>query len=280
MARESIDAELNAAKAVAAKAGLGAVEPELLRLAKHTTVRLAPHPIVARIRSEGPIEDSAASLARELSIASQLAALGSPAVRPVVDVNAGPYLENGCAITLWQLVIGRTVETEFDQLLALRALRQVHLALVQIEADLPEFTVAIDSCETILSDPAEAPKLQSSDRAFLQKLYAHLRQELDGFELTRRPIHGDAHLSNVLITGSGAVWMDFEAVSMGPLEWDVPTLPARAWSEFSDLDPDLMRLLSNLRSLCVSVWCWADFDRSRDVSEAATYHLDRLKRRF
>src|SRR5438093_9280759 len=100
MGRESIDAELNAVKAVAAKVGLGAVDPEILRLAKHTTVRLAPHPIVARIRSAGSVDDIRESLARELAIASHLAVRAAPAVRSTAKVDAGPFLEDGCAITL------------------------------------------------------------------------------------------------------------------------------------------------------------------------------------
>jgi len=280
MGRKSIDAELNAVTAVAAKAGLGAVDPEVLRLAKHTTVRLAPHPIVARIRSAGPADDIRENLARELAIASQLAVRAAPTVRPTARVDAGPYLEDGCAITLWEFVAGRHAESEADALLAARALLRVHEALQHIEADLPPFTAAIHACEAILADPAEAPMLAANDRQFLQRLYADLRQELDGYELASRPLHGDTHLANVLITGSGAVWMDLEAVCMGPLEWDVVTLPASARSEFKDIDPDLIRLLSSLRSLGVSTWCWVDFDRSSDVSEAAIYHLDRLKRRF
>src|SRR5438270_13921422 len=98
MGRKPIDAELNAAKVVAAKAGLDAVDPEVLRLAKHTTVRLAPHPIVARIRSGGSADDMREGLARELAIASQLAVHAAPTVRPSARVDAGPYLEDGCAI--------------------------------------------------------------------------------------------------------------------------------------------------------------------------------------
>src|SRR5205085_12243127 len=99
-------------------------------------------------------------------------------------------------------------------------------------------------------------------------------------DLDCRPLHGDAHLGNVLITGSGATWMDLDDVCTGPLEWDVASLSSDAWSEFGGIDRDLTSLLADLRSLCVSVWSWADFERSADAREAAIYHLEELKARF
>jgi hypothetical protein len=41
-----------------------------------------------------------------------------------------------------------------------------------------------------------------------------------------------------------------------------------------------MRLFVEVRSLCVAVWCWAEFDRSAATAEAAVHHLERLKTRF
>jgi hypothetical protein len=74
--------------------------------------------------------------------------------------------------------------------------------------------------------------------------------------------------------------MDLEAACLGPLEWDVVNLPTATWSKFGKLDDGLMHLFSDVRSLCLAVWCWAEFDRSAAASEAATYHLAELKGRF
>jgi hypothetical protein len=82
------------------------------------------------------------------------------------------------------------------------------------------------------------------------------------------------------MTGTGALWMDLEAVCTGPLEWDVVTLPSGSWSEFEGIDSDLMRILKDIRRACVIIWCWADFDRSTDVREAAAHHLGVLHARF
>ena len=213
-------------------------------------------------------------------VATHLASRGAPTIRPTANVDAGPYVENGCAMTLWELSVGRAVETEADATMTAKALQQVHHALCGFDRDLPSFIGAVETCETILANPGESPKLRASDRLFLERLYARLRQELDNRDLACRPIHGDTHLANVLITESGAVWMDLEAVCLGPLEWDVITLPRIARSQFKGVDANLMRFLADVRSLCVATWCWADYDRSTDIREAAIHHLDALKTRF
>lgn len=275
--RKSLKTELRAAQAVAAKVGLGETQPEVLKLAHHTTVRLAPTDFVARIQPRDSSDDP--KLIRELMVASHLASRAAPAVRPTANVNPGPHFESGCAITLWELVAGRTA-ADRDAIPAASALQQVHRALDDIRIPLPPFTVAFKSCERILAAEAEAPMLGASDRLFLQKLYGELRQELGRRELRCRPLHGDAHLGNVLVTAAGAIWLDLDDVCMGPIEWDVAALPRAAWSQFYGIDRNLTQLLADLRSLCVSLWCWADFERNADTRESAIDHLNALKARF
>lgn len=280
MLRLPLELEFAAASAAADRAGLGLVAPELLHLGNHTTVRLNPWPVVARIASGTSFDFSQGSLGRELGVASYLASRGAPAVRPVTKVPPGPYLVNDCAITLWEFVEGRPVATESDAFLAAASLKLVHSALAEIDADLPLFITKVESCELILANLSEAPRLERNDRLFLRKLYAALREKLDGVGGAWRPLHGDTHLGNVLVDSRGAIWMDLEAACLGPLEWDVVNLPAVTWTKFSGVDPVLLNLFADVRSLCVAVWCWAEFDRSAASSEAAITHLRGLKARF
>ncbi|HLK23676.1 MAG TPA: phosphotransferase, partial [Caulobacteraceae bacterium] len=92
------------------------------------------------------------------------------------------------------------------------------------------------------------------------------------------PLHGDAHPGNVMVTPAGAIWADLETACLGPLEWELTSLPPAAHAAFRPLDRDLFRRLGLLRSLTVAVWCWADVDRSPEIREAAEYHLRRLGR--
>lgn len=280
MLRLSLESELAAATDTAVRLGLGTVTPEVLHFGNHTTARLAPWPIVARIASGTSFDFDDDSLAREVAIAAHLGARDAPAVRPATEVPPGPHFDADCAVTLWQLVEGRAVETASDEFMAAASLRLVHAALADVDADLPAFIIKVESCDAILSDAAEAPKLAVGDRLFLQRIYGRFRSELERIDAPWRPLHGDTHLGNVLITASRAVWMDLEAACMGPLEWDVVNLPTATWPEFGSLDPKLMRLFADVRRLCLAVWCWAEFDRSPASAEAAVHHLVELKRRF
>ncbi len=55
--------------------------------------------------------------------------------------------------------------------------------------------------------------------------FAAERDRLADFMLeahaTEQPLHGDASLSNLLATGGGPRWNDFEDVCVGAVEWDV-----------------------------------------------------------
>lgn len=280
MARMSVGEELAAAKAVASRLRIGPVEPVVVKLAKHTTVRLAPLPLIARVRSATCPAQAGKSLASELLIARYLAFRQAPAVRPAIGIDPGPHFENGCAMTLWELVPHCAAESEADTRMAAQALRRLHEAFEPFGGALPSFTVAIATCKDILAVQARTPELEAGNRTFLSMLYARLREELSSHTYKSVPLHGDAHLGNVLLTDAGAVWADLEAACKGPREWDIANLPETTWSEFDEIDPDLIRCLADLRSLCAAVWCWADRGRSSEVDEAAEHHLLSLKARF
>ena len=58
--------ELEAVAGVAAGLGVGPVTPVVVSLAKHTIVRLAPLPLVARVHSGDGLSEARAGLAREV----------------------------------------------------------------------------------------------------------------------------------------------------------------------------------------------------------------------
>lgn len=280
MARMSVGEEAAAVKTVATKLCVGSVEPAVIKLAKHTTIRLAPLPLIARVQSAVPYDQAGGSLASELLIARYLAFQQAPTVRPAIGIDPGPHFENGCTMTLWEFVPHRAAESEGDMRMAAQALRRFHEAFEPFDGALPSFAAAIASCQDILAAQDRTPKLKAGNRAFLGILYARLHENLSRFTYKSVPLHGDAHLGNVLLTDAGAVWADLEATCRGPREWDIVNLPEATWSEFGKVDPDLMRCLAHLRSLCTAIWCWADYGRSSEVNEAAEHHLCSLKACF
>jgi len=251
----------------------------VLKVAHHTSVRLRPWPIVARVDSSFAVERMVPFMQRELAIAQHLAARGAPAVRPTADPAPGPHLHGAAAVTLWTFVDHRSAAGPKDERAAGAALAMLHAALADYGGPLPPFTDGMDICARLLADPAALGALAARDRDFLAARLAGLRAGL-AIDLGRRiALHGDAHLGNVMMTPDGAVWADLETACLGPLEWELTSLPRAGHAAFGPIDRPLLNRLSLLRSLTVAVWCWADADHSTEIRAAAEYHLRRLRRR-
>ena len=79
-----------------------------------------------------------------------------------------------------------------------------------------------------------------------------------------QPLHGDAHLNNVLNGPDGPLWNDWEDTCVGPLGWDAACLKlTRDGGERAEaalaasgihLDPGELSLWVEARSLQVAVW--------------------------
>ena len=93
---------LEAVTGVAARLGLGPVSPELVSVAEHSIVRLAPLPLVARVRSSIDAADARTRLAREIAVARHLVARGAPVTRPAAAIDPGPHVWARCAMTFWE----------------------------------------------------------------------------------------------------------------------------------------------------------------------------------
>jgi hypothetical protein len=279
IARPSPAEDVAAALAVAQRLGLSGAQPVVLKLAHHTSVRLSPWPIVARVDSSFGLEGMLAAMQRELDIAEHLARTNAPCVRPTTDPPPGPHAHGRCAVTLWALVEHRPARGKADTVAAGVALRALHAAIGDYPGELRLFTDGMDTCAKLLDDPTALAALDGRSRAFLRERHADLRAGLAVDRGQFMPLHGDAHLGNVMMTPAGAIWADLETACQGPLEWELTSLPPAGRVAFGALDAPLFERLSQLRSLTVAVWCWADADRSPDIRAAAEYHLRRLRRR-
>lgn len=89
-----------------------------------------------------------------------------------------------------------------------RSLRELHEAFAAYEGELPTCD-RLDEVRRLVDD---AELLAFADRL----------APLDG-----RPIHGDAHLRNVLWTPDGPLWSDLENICRGPREYDLACLRFR-----------------------------------------------------
>jgi hypothetical protein len=272
---------MQAAIRVARQFGIDCIEPIILHHSQHVSIRLVPSDVVARVlRVEQPRDEE--QLCRELAVARHLVQKAAPVVSPIAEFPAGPHFHDGFGMTLWQFV--EHVVADFDNREhaadAARALREVHNALADFPGELPSFRTIIDACRALLEDDLTLPALSAADRAFLLAVCDQRVAALTALPLGFGPIHGDAGAHNVFITSGGARYADFEKVSLGPREWDIGFLPPEIdLTAFEPVNQDALSVLGDLRSLCVSVWCWAKYEMP-EKREAADYHLGYLKERF
>lgn len=261
---------------VARRLGVGHVNPVVLHTSQHVSILLLPAGLVTRA-----VRDDAQSLdrlRRELLVGQHLAARGAPSVEPAAEVPYGPHFSDGFAMTFWEFVSHVPADEDNTEhtARAAAALSRVHQALADFPFELPNFWAKIDQCRNLLQTSSALPALALRDRQFLLSVYSSLRTALDRLPVQLVPILGDAHLGNVFITCDGALWNDFEDACLGPREWDIGFLPELELAAFEPLNRDTLVALGYLRSLCVSVWCWA-LAEIPEKREAAEYHLGYLR---
>ncbi len=273
---ESTVRALAAAVQAAGRLGIGCADPVVLHASQHVGIRLGPAGPVARVVRND--ERSLARLRRELIVARFLAERGAPIVGLAADVPPGPHFVAAFAMTFWELVPHIPAEEDNAKHIAhaAAALRCVHQGLADFPGELPNFFAKIDQCRGLLQAQSALPALAPDDRQFLLEVYDRLRIALDRSPVRLVPIHGDAHLGNVLITSDRALWNDLEDVCLGPREWDIGWLPEAQLAAFEPLDRYALVVLGYLRSLCVSVWCW-DLAHVPEKREAAEFHLGHLR---
>lgn len=200
-------------------AGLDPGDAELLRLGENAIWRLASVPIVVRISRTA---DYLVRVRKELCVARWLAEAGAPAVRIDETVPDQPLVVDDHPVTFWVLADGIGPEPSSDDLA--RLLRLFH-ELDGCPCDLPRF----DPLPTSRARLSTVRGIGDDDRAFLLGVCDELEKSLARLEfaLPVGPIHGDAHVKNLLADHGQVVMLDFEACVWGPREWDLlPTAVA------------------------------------------------------
>lgn len=267
---------MDAALHVAEDLRINVSDAAVIRDSNNTIVHLKGVDLIAKVGTSSLRSDAFTTLHRELEIGRHLAAREAPIAPPASDVRAGPHVHSDTVVTLWTYVEPSPGAKVTYQDLA-EMLRTFHGALADFPDELPIFTEALNRAEAALESVPMTRSLNESDRSYLRAVAAEVREELRDRELPRRPLHGDPHLDgNIVVGHNGPVLIDFEAACLGPYEWDLTAL-RQASAHYSGIDTDLMTLLSRMRSLTVSAWCWMQYGRSPEVDEAARVHLQLLR---
>jgi Ser/Thr protein kinase RdoA (MazF antagonist) len=250
----------------------------VLHVGNNVTLHLVPAPVVAKVCTS-PVPHAPASHAAELELAEHLLHRGVPVAPPSRALPPGPHPCGPCCVaTFWEFVEGEPAGALAPEATG-PLLRDLHAALADYRPTiaLQPWTRALDAAGANVVDPAAVAPLPASDRKLLHDLYVELRAQIDGAAVRLRPIHGDARPGNLLQTGTGLRWMDFEAVCLGPAEWDAASMPAGTEAWLPDLDAALLGVLRRMRQVCLVIWCWNQYARTTEIARAAEFHLARLK---
>ena len=245
-----------AAVACAGRHGVRCADPTVLADLFSVMVHLQPAPVVARVSTwtsemRAPIAEW---LEREIEVTAFLSGRGAPAVAPSPELPAVAHVEDGFAITFWTYLKADPDRTPtMSDCSAM--LVDLHAELRSYPGELPVLAPAANDIAVGLGllDDRAADLLAPAELAILRDAADRLAPFVAAPDGPLQPLHGDVHPGNLLATRGGLVWIDFEDVCRGPVEWDLAMMP---WldggaTELARHEPDPERLArcSQLRAL-------------------------------
>lgn len=207
---------IRAAKEVLLAHGITPDRCEILQNGSTLVLRLT-ETLVARVVQdrEGP-RQGAEWFARENAIAQHLSQHGAPIIPLHPDLPPGPYEHLGYPLNFWEFVT-RVEENPSPEAIG-RILRQCHEILCGFEPSLPQLAILTESLEILNQRDLFDARTQ-------QLLRDHLTRSLEKLVLLpSQPLHGDAHMGNLMNTTRGLFWTDWEDAFSGPVEWDVASI--------------------------------------------------------
>ncbi len=250
--------------------GFDVHQPVSLRSTNNLVVWLSPSPVVAKISKE---HDRAG---RELAVVSELVELAAPVVPPVELGIEQPVSIDEKAVTFWRYEPqDNVVESNASQIAEYLFRLHSSLASMRDRAAFPSFRETLMSTVSALERPDFAPELVEVDRALLRQTLVDGTARLAQMTSGERVIHGSPHRFNILIVDAAPMFIDFETVELGPLEWDLAHLEPEVADLYpGEFDYRALALCRVMVSAATSAWCWEGLERGSDMQIHAQHHLE------
>ncbi|BET50158.1 aminoglycoside phosphotransferase family protein [Kitasatospora aureofaciens] len=194
-------------------AGLDGNGAELIRLGENALFRLVSVPVIVRV-ARG--REWLPTARKEVAVSRWLVGEGFSAARIVENLEQ-PLLIDGYPVTFWHQIVEGDRKPDYGELGAV--LRDLHTLPIPAGLELPRFQ-PFDKQELRI-DRAQIPE---DDRSFLRKRWRELQDRYAElrFETAKGPVHGDAHVQNLIVDDRGQVILiDFEAFCYDHPEWDL-----------------------------------------------------------
>lgn len=237
-----------AAVSVAASLGLVADDAVVLQNSNKLALRVTPCDVLARVTHAG---QEVAGL--ELQRARRLAEAGCPvgAVEPGVDPVV--YERGGFAVTLWVYYPAPHAVAPEDYA---QTLAQLHAGMRMVDLASPRFTDRIADAQQVAASLELSPELSGPDRELLGGRLADLRHKIDELGATEQLLHGEPHPGNLLGTRHGPVFIDFETICRGPVEFDLAHVPETVCVHYPGTNQELLNICRQLVLAMVAAWRW------------------------
>jgi len=207
---------VRAAAAVLAVHGIVPDRCDVLQDGNTLVLRLTAD-LVARIMQDtsGPRQGTD-WFARENAIAQHLTEAGAPIIPLHPGLPPGPHLHDGYPMNFWSFV--KAIPAAPAPSIIGRTLHQCHAALRRFVQPLAPLAILTESLAILQSHPSFPIPTQ-------QLLQRHLEHSLEVLHLLpHQPLHGDAHMGNLMHTTQGLLWTDWEDAFSGPVEWDLASI--------------------------------------------------------
>ena len=256
-----------AAVAVGRGVGLAVDEPGVLRDLTNVLVHLAPSAVVARVPVTFARLRGREWIEAELALVAALRDRGLPVAGPTQAVASGPHERDGFLVTLWDYV-EHDPDAPLGPAAAGAALRRIHAALAELPSTGLEHYARLDELAALVA----SLRLEPAERRVLERGLDASAEVVAAIAAPLQPVHGDAHLGNVLRTRAGPIWNDFENACLGPRELDLAGLAIRGTPEgaaavaaYGEHDADLVRRLIPVHALFLAAWTCALAERAPQV---------------
>jgi hypothetical protein len=259
-ASDSLNAAIAAARQVLA--GISDVSNMVVLHATNNVVVSAGE-FVAKVTTNNAVAH------REYLLAQQASSVGAPAFAPVMP----PVTLDDFTIVVWPRGAIADAASRRDAAVALRSVQQ---AWRGFDTPLPTLAGRLDEARGLLRSGELDRILDLRSASTLAEI---ISEGINAVSDRLTIIHGEPHDGNFVLHADRLMVIDFEAVCLGPIEWDAAFFPddvvAEAWPESNT---GLLTQLRAVVSATVSAYCWRHLAARGEDAEMRSHaqsHLDR-----
>jgi hypothetical protein len=212
----------------------------------------------------------------EVEIARRLAEVEAPVATVALRVGDRVYERDGFWITLWTYYDARATPRLQPAGYA-GALQRLHAGLRNLDVITPHLTDRVAEAHQLVARPEATPALAAADRELLGKTLRGVTQAVARRRAAEQLLHGEPHPGNVLNTTGGPLFLDFETVCRGPVEFDLAHVPDAVSDRYPGVNQELLGECRALVLAMVAAWRFDKTDQLPNGHRAGRQLIDALR---